>query len=206
MRQTLEFKGSSYIEHVTDAIQSLDNDYFEACLEQAKALILLAKENDKRVHITGIGKPSYVAKYCASLFSSTGTMTYFLDATECVHGSAGQVSPSDVVIAISNSGKTEELMRSVDTLLANHAILIGVSSNRNSPLAMRSHVHLEVGVEAEGDRLNKPPRASIIAEMVTLQILSIKLQYARNLTMDEYLRWHPGGAIGETDGSSFDEN
>ena len=74
-------------------------------LSAAKQLILDAEKHGGRVHVTGIGKPGHVSGYAASLFSSTGTPTYELHGTECVHGSAGQVLPGDVVIAISNSGE-----------------------------------------------------------------------------------------------------
>ena len=90
-------------------------------LAAAKELILEAEKNHNRVHVTGIGKPGHVAGYVASLLSSTGTPTYELHGTECVHGSAGQVMPGDVVIAISNSGETMELKATVETLKNNGA-------------------------------------------------------------------------------------
>ena len=96
-------------------------------LSAAKQLILDAEKNGGRVHVTGIGKPGHVSGYAASLFSSTGTPTYELHGTECVHGSAGQVLPGDIVIAISNSGETGELKATVTCLKKNGA-KIGVGS------------------------------------------------------------------------------
>lgn len=165
-------------------------------LEQAKQLVCQAKSEGCRIHVTGIGKPSHVSRYMASLFSSTGTPAYFLDGTEAVHGSAGQVMPGDVVIAISNSGGTEELKKSVRTLKKNGARTIGVTGKADSWLAQNTDVFLFAGVDQECDSLNKPPRASILAEIIVLQCLSVLLQEDAGLDEETYYKWHPGGALG----------
>lgn len=165
-------------------------------LEKAKNIILDAEKNKNRVHVTGIGKPGHVAGYVASLLSSTGTPTYELHGTEAVHGSAGQVVPGDVVIAISNSGETQELKATVETLKNNDAKIISVTGKANSWLANKGDVALIAGVKQEGDSMNKPPRASIVAEIMMLQSLSILLQNEKDLTPQQYVKWHPGGALG----------
>ncbi|RRJ61981.1 SIS domain-containing protein [Paenibacillus oralis] len=170
----------------------------EAALEQARDLIFKAEKNHGRVHVTGIGKPGHVAGYTASLLSSTGTPTYELHGTEAVHGSSGQVVPGDVVIAISNSGETEELKATVETLKSNGAKIISVTGNKDSWLASKGDVVLFAGVGFEGDKLNKPPRASIAAEIILLQSLSVLLQEERDLTPEKYVKWHPGGALGKS--------
>ena len=167
-------------------------------LAAAKELILEAEKNHNRVHVTGIGKPGHVAGYVASLLSSTGTPTYELHGTECVHGSAGQVMPGAVVIAISNSGETMELKATVETLKNNGAKLISVTGKPESWLAKMGDVALIAGVEQEGDTMNKPPRASILVEIIMLQSLSILLQNERNLTPQQYVKWHPGGSLGKS--------
>lgn len=167
-------------------------------IEKAKDLILDAESKNNRLHVTGIGKPGHVAGYAASLLSSTGTPTYELHGTEAVHGSAGQVLSGDVVIAISNSGETSELKATVETLKKNGAKIIAVTGNPESWLAKSADVALIAGVKHEGDPLNKPPRASILAEIVMLQSLSVLLQETRGLTPQEYVRWHPGGALGQS--------
>ena len=171
-------------------------DYDE--IIKVKDVIKQAKDSNKRVHVTGIGKPGHVASYVASLLSSIGTPTYVLNGTEAVHGSAGQVMKGDVVIAISNSGQTEELKSTIVTLKNNKAIVVGVSGNANSWLAENSNYFLYAGVKQEGDRLNKPPRSSIIAEIIVLQCLSVVLQYEENITPETYVKWHPGGALGKS--------
>lgn len=175
----------------------LTEDFFKAAVE----LILEAERNGNRIHITGIGKPGHVAGYIASLLSSTGTPTYELHGTEAVHGSSGQVKPGDVVIAISNSGETAELKATVSTLKANGARIIGVCGNPESWLAKNSDAYLYAGVSREGDPLNRAPRASITAEIFVLQGLSLLLQCIKEISPQQYVKWHPGGTLGNLRGN-----
>ena len=167
-----------------------------AALSAAKQLILAAEAKGNRLHVTGIGKPGHVSGYAASLFSSTGTPTYELHGTECVHGSAGQTKPGDVVIAISNSGETNEIKATVTCLKGVGVHIIALTGNPNSWLANEAEVALIAGVKQEGDSMNKPPRASILAEIIELQCLSILLQNEFGLDPKQYVKWHPGGALG----------
>lgn len=179
-------------ESIDEYVAGID---FEA-LSAAKQLILDAEAKGGRLHVTGIGKPGHVSGYAASLFSSTGTPTYELHGTECVHGSAGQTKPGDVVIAISNSGETNELKATVTCLKGVGVHVIALTGNPNSWLANEAEVALIAGVKQEGDSMNKPPRASILAEIVELQCLSILLQNEFGLDPKQYVKWHPGGALG----------
>ena len=185
-----------------DVLQPEINEYIKRMdkskIVEACEVISESKRKHGRVHVTGVGKPSHVAEYIAALNSSVGTPTYYLDTTEAIHGSAGQVLPGDVVIAISNSGQTEELKRTVESLKRLEAKIIGVSGGENSWLKDQSTVFLLAGVNQEGDDLNKPPRISIIAEIIVLQSLSILLQQEEQLDLDKYYQWHPGGALGES--------
>lgn len=167
--------------------------YFKAAAD----LVTQAESAGGRVHVTGIGKPSHVGSYLAALLSSVGTPAYFLDATECVHGSAGQVRPGDVVIAISNSGQTPELRSAVTTLKNNRATIIGVAGRTDSWLAANSDTFLFAGVEMEGSPLKLEPRASIMAEIYVLAALSVELQRRKRIDRATYHTWHPGGAIGQ---------
>ncbi|WP_301829905.1 SIS domain-containing protein [uncultured Parolsenella sp.] len=179
-------------EQVNAFIDGIDYDSITA----AKRLIQESEANGGRLHVTGIGKPGHVSGYAASLFSSTGTPTYELHGTECVHGSAGQVKPGDVVIAISNSGNTSELKATVSCLKGNGVKIISLTGNPDSWLAEQGDVALIAGVKEEGDPMNKPPRASIIVEILMLQSLSILLQEDFGLNPQQYVKWHPGGSLG----------
>jgi len=189
---------TDYLDTIKDEISQLVDHFPFLELEQAKDCIIAAKKKGKRVHVTGIGKPSYIAGYIASLLSSTGTPAYYLDGTEAVHGSSGQVEEGDVVVAISNSGETRELIDTINTLKNNNAIIISVTGNLNSWIARNSDVALNASVTKEGDSLNKPPRASIIVELVTLQSLTILLQKDFGLDLQQYVKWHPGGSLGRS--------
>ena len=166
-------------------------------LEQAAELIWSARSNGNRVHVSGIGKPAHIAGYIASLMSSTGTPTYFLHGTEAVHGSCGQLVPGDVVIFISNSGETAEMRATILAIKNNGCRVIGVTGNSNSWLAQQSDVHLYAGIREEGGPLNRAPRMSILEEILVLQILSVILQAHANVTPQTYVKWHPGGKLGE---------
>ncbi len=162
----------------------------------AAEIIWAAQKKGNRIHITGIGKPSHVANYMASLLSSTGTPTYFLHGTEAVHGSCGQLVEGDVVICISNSGETAEMKATAIAIRNNGCKVIGVTGNADSWLGKFSDAHLFAGVDEEGGPLNRAPRNSILAETLVLQALSVVLQAKRNITPQEYVRRHPGGALG----------
>lgn len=163
----------------------------------ALALIRAAEAAGGRVHVTGVGKPEHLARYGASLLASTGTPAQFLHATETVHGSAGQVVSGDVVVAISNSGTTGELLAAVATLKALGGRIIAITGGLASPLAKAADVVLDAGVAREGGGLGLAPRASIAAELLVLAALSTGLETARGFTRAEYHARHPGGRLGQ---------
>ncbi|EMS74177.1 putative sugar phosphate isomerase involved in capsule formation [Ruminiclostridium cellobioparum subsp. termitidis CT1112] len=197
MGESLDSIIKTFINITLEEINSLKSEISVKMYEKPIKLVMEAEENGNRVHITGIGKPGHVAGYIASLLSSTGTPAYELHGTEAVHGSAGQVKPGDVVIAISNSGETAELKATVTTLKNNGAKIIAVTGKRESWLAKKGDAYLYAGVENEGDPLNRAPRASILAEVFVLQILSLLLQCKKGITSQQYVRWHPGGSLGK---------
>ena len=165
--------------------------------EAAAQLILESQAHGGRLHVTGIGKCSHVSTYAASLFSSTGNPAYYLHGTEAVHGSCGQLAAGDVVIAISNSGETAELKATVIAVKNNGCKVIGVTGDPGSWLARNSDLHLFAGVGEEGGPLNRAPRSSILAELLTLQALSVALQADCGQTPADYVRCHPGGKLGQ---------
>lgn len=165
--------------------------------EAAARLILESQAKGGRLHVTGIGKCSHVSTYAASLFSSTGNPAYYLHGTEAVHGSCGQLVEGDVVIAISNSGETGELKSTVLAVKNNGCKVIGVSGNADSWLAKNTDAFLFAGVKAEGGPLNRAPRNSVLAELLTLQALSVALQVEKDWDPIRYVRCHPGGKLGQ---------
>ncbi|MCI8274199.1 MAG: SIS domain-containing protein [Lachnospiraceae bacterium] len=180
----------------TDLVDFIDGmDYSE--IEDAADLIVEAQKKGGRVHVSGIGKPGHISGYIASLMSSTGNPTYFLHGTEAVHGSCGQLVPGDVVIFISNSGETAEMRSTVLAVKNNGCSIIGVSGNSDSWLAKESAVHIFAGVKKEGGPMGRAPRMSILAETLVLQALSVALQAHKDVSPQQYVKWHPGGALGK---------
>jgi arabinose-5-phosphate isomerase len=192
-RRALEYFLEVAPRELAASAQRLDR----AALAAAAELVLAAESAGARVHVTGIGKPEHVARYAASLLASTGTPAAFLHGTEVTHGSVGQLRPGDVVIAISNSGTTEELLRAVEALRRFGARIIAVTGRRDSALARVADAVLEAGVHEEGDSLGLAPRASILAEILALAALSVQLQEAKGFTREDYARRHPGGELGK---------
>jgi arabinose-5-phosphate isomerase len=164
--------------------------------DAAVALIRAAERGGGRVHVTGVGKPEHLARYAASLLSSTGTPATFLHATEAVHGSAGQIVAGDVVIAISNSGETAELRAAVGVARELGARVVAVTGSERSWLAASADAWLDAGVAREGGPLGFAPRASAAAELLVLAALSAGLEQARGFSRRDYHQRHPAGQLG----------
>jgi arabinose-5-phosphate isomerase len=167
-------------------------------IARAIGVIRMVGERGGRVHVTGVGKPEHVARYAASLFCSVGTPATFLHATETLHGSLGQVDRHDVVIAISNSGNTGELLATASAIKEHGAQLIAVTGNRSSELAHIADVVIHVPVKEDGGVLGLAPRISVLGQVYVLAALSVALEVSRGLTLEEYSRWHRAGELGQT--------
>jgi arabinose-5-phosphate isomerase len=170
----------------------LDPQAFRA----AAALVSASRQAHGRVHVTGVGKPEHVARYAAALLSSTGTPATFLHATEAVHGSAGQLVPGDVLVAISQSGETQELLRAVEAARSRGARVIAVTGGSGSTLAGLADVVLDTAVAHEGGPLGLAPRASVAASVLVVAALAALLEREVGLTRAEYHARHPAGELG----------
>ena len=154
----------------------------------------MATDKEQVQEFLNIAKES-VDKYVAGIdFAALSAAKQLILDAEA--GSAGQTRPGDVVIAISNSGETGELKSTVTCLKGVGVHIIALTGNPDSWLANEAEVALIAGVDQEGDSMNKPPRASILAEIIELQCLSILLQNEFGLDPKQYVKWHPGGALG----------
>lgn len=186
---------NNYLSVIKDVVSNIDVDI--SAIEKAADMIEKSEKNGGRVHVSGIGKSSYVAGYAASLFSSTGTPSYYLHGTEAVHGSSGQLKEGDVLICLSNSGETQELLATVNAAKNNGAKIIGISRSESSSLSIQSDLAIIAGVEQEGGPLNRAPRASVLLQTIVMQMISVVLQQRRGLTPKEYVLRHPGGSLGK---------
>jgi len=186
----------SFFETTVHELERVGESTNRMRLREVARLIRGVEQQGGRVHVTGVGKPEHVARYVAALLSSTGTPAVFLHATEAAHGGVGQVRPGDVVIAISNSGRTEELLDCVRALRGFETHIIAVTGDPGSPLARVADLTLTVRVENEGGPLGLAPRASVLAETFVLAALSVELQATRDFGRADYHRRHPGGTLG----------
>ncbi len=180
-----------------DELRDLRRSLDLAGLPKAVAMIRATAARGGRVHVTGVGKPEHVARYAASLFSSIGTPATFLHATEALHGSLGQVHPDDLVIAISNSGSTSEICETAAAIKEHGAQLIALTGGPRSQLAQMADFVLHCAVRREGGVLGLAPRMSVLAQVALIAGLSVGLEAARGLTVEEYSRWHRAGALGK---------
>ncbi len=176
---------------------ALEDRLPDAALDAAADLVAARLAAGGRVHVTGVGKPGHAAHYVAALLASTGTPATYLDALETTHGSAGQVVAGDVVIAISNSGGTAELLEAVDAVAAMGAAIVAVTARPDSPLAARADAVLPAPVADEGGPLGLAPRASVLAQVAVLAALSCALQDRSGFDRAAYHRRHPSGALGD---------
>lgn len=161
--------------------------------EQAVGLILARRG---RVIVTGIGKSGHIGRKIAATLASTGTPAYFVHAAEAAHGDLGMITAEDVVIALSYSGASDELLTIVPLVKRQGASLIAITGNASSPLAKESDVHLDAAVREEACPLNLAPTASTTATLALGDALAVALLDARGFSSDDFARAHPGGALG----------
>ncbi|MGB1542775.1 MAG: KpsF/GutQ family sugar-phosphate isomerase [Spongiibacter marinus] len=175
-----------------DAVDALgeriDDSFNRAC-----ELLLNCKG---RVVVTGMGKSGHIGNKLAATLASTGTPAFFVHPGEASHGDMGMITAGDVVIALSNSGSTAELVTLIPLLKLLAVPVIAMTGKPNSELASSADVHLDVGVEQEACPLNLAPTSSTTVTLVMGDALAIALLEARGFTADDFAFSHPGGALG----------
>ncbi|MBE0627211.1 MAG: KpsF/GutQ family sugar-phosphate isomerase [Burkholderiales bacterium] len=175
-----------------EAIQSLSARLGQSFLD-AVALLLNCKG---RVVVSGIGKSGHIARKIASTMASTGTPAYFVHPAEASHGDIGMIARDDVLIALSNSGESAELLTILPLLKRQGAHLIAITGDANSALAREADVHLDAHVDKEACPLNLAPTASTTAALALGDALAIALLDAKGFGAEDFARSHPGGALG----------
>ncbi len=176
-----------------DAISSLIKRV-DANFEKAVKLMLACKG---KVVVTGMGKPGFISAKISATLSSTGTPSLYLHPADAIHGDLGRVTKDDVVLAISNSGETEEIIRLLPTLKKIGARLIAMVGNTESSLARYSDVVLNVAVKREACPLNLAPTASTTAMLAMGDALAIALLDKRGFREEDFAFYHPGGTLGK---------
>jgi arabinose-5-phosphate isomerase len=176
-------------EALTALAESLDGEF-----ERAVNLILATPG---RVVVTGMGKSGLICQKIASTMASTGTPAFFLHPAEGSHGDLGMIMKGDVIIAVSHSGETEEVLRILPIIKRLGTRLIAVSGNRNSTLAKAGDVFLDIAVKEEACPLGLAPTASTTATLALGDALAVALLVRRGFRAEDFALFHPGGALGK---------
>ncbi|MGP1545583.1 MAG: KpsF/GutQ family sugar-phosphate isomerase [Prevotella intermedia] len=170
-------------------IEQLDDNF-----DKAVELIYHCKG---KVIVTGVGKSGNIGAKIAATLSSTGTPAFFANPLDVFHGDLGAMTKDDVVLALSNSGQTDELLRFIPMVLHMNIPIIGMSANPKSLLAKYSTTHIKVWVEKEACPLNLAPTSSTTAALVMGDALAIALMEVRKFRPKDFAQFHPGGELGK---------
>jgi len=183
-RQTLSIEAAA-----VDALKSRLNGDFARAVE-----LILSSQG--RVIVSGMGKSGHIARKIAATMASTGTPAYFVHPAEASHGDLGMITRDDVLLALSNSGESEELLRIVPLVKRSGARLISMTGVPTSTLAREADIHLDAGVAQEACPHNLAPTASTTAALALGDALAVALLDARGFGPDDFARSHPGGSLG----------
>jgi len=171
-----------------DLIPQLDENF-----DKAVRMIVNCKG---KVIVTGVGKSGNIGAKIAATLASTGTPAFFINPLDVYHGDLGVMTSDDIVLALSNSGQTDELLRFIPMVLHMNIPIIGMTGNPNSLLAKYSTVHIKVWVEKEACPLNLAPTSSTTAALVMGDALAIALMEVRDFKPRDFAQFHPGGELG----------
>ena len=183
-RQTLSIEAAA-----VEALKDRLNDDFSRAVE-----LILACQG--RLIVSGMGKSGHIARKIAATMASTGTPAYFVHPAEASHGDLGMITRDDVLLALSNSGESEELLRIVPLVKRSGARLISMTGVPDSSLAREADVHLDAAVAQEACPHNLAPTASTTAALALGDALAVALLDARGFGPDDFARSHPGGSLG----------
>ena len=175
-------------EALLDLIPHIDDQF-----DQAVDLMYQCKG---KVIVTGVGKSGNIGAKIAATLASTGTPAFFVNPLDVYHGDLGVITPVDVVIAISNSGQTDELLRFIPFVLHIGSPIISMTGNPSSLLAKYSRFHLNISVKREACPLNLAPTSSTTATLAMGDALAIALMQKRNFRQQDFAHFHPGGELG----------
>ena len=178
-----------------DAVRALADRLGDAFIAAHK-LMFDTTNNKGRVVVTGMGKSGHIGSKIASTLASTGTPAFFMHPGEASHGDLGMITKDDVVIAISNSGETEEIIKLLPQLKRRGTPIIAMTGRADSTLSQAATVHLDTAVAKEACPLNLAPTASTTATLALGDALAVTLLDARGFAEEDFAMHHPGGALG----------
>jgi arabinose-5-phosphate isomerase len=191
--KTLVASGKRTIEIEIKALERLGNLLDESFADTCECLL----ETRGRVIVIGMGKSGHIARKVAATLASTGTPSFFVHPAEAGHGDMGMITHEDTVLAISNSGSTDEILALLPLIKVLGIPFISMTGNPESPIAKSSDFHLNVGVEIEACPMGLAPTASTTTALVMGDALAIALLETRGFTSDDFAFSHPAGALGK---------
>ena len=162
-----------------------------------KMVNLIIKLENKKVIVTGIGKSGHIGSKIAATLASTGTSAIFVNAAEALHGDLGMINEGDVVIIISNSGNSDEILSILAPIKKLGAYIIGFTGNLDSLLAKKSDIVINIGIEKEACPLGIAPMSSTTSTLVMGDALAVCLMKLRNFSERDFAKYHPGGSLGK---------
>ncbi len=181
------------IDDEIEALIGLKN-YIDENFEEIVEVICECKG---RIIFTGIGKSGHISKKISATLSSTGTSSFFMHSTEAFHGDLGMIQSDDIVVAISYSGETNDLLKTIPMIKKLGCMVIGVSGNNRSTLSKISDFHQLIKVEKEACPLDLAPTSSATATLVWGDALAISLMNKKNFKPEDFAKSHPGGTLGK---------
>jgi arabinose-5-phosphate isomerase len=185
-------RGRAVLSTEAEAINALNPRLGDAFINACQLIL----ECRGRLVVSGMGKSGHVGNKIAATFASTGTPAFFVHPAEASHGDIGMITPQDVVLAISNSGETDELVTILPVIKRLGIPLIAMTGKLESTLGRAASVALDVSVETEACPLNLAPTASTTATLALGDALAVAVLEARGFTEEDFARSHPGGALG----------
>jgi len=168
----------------------------DAIDDQFTKVVEAILNTDGKVIVIGIGKSGIIGKKIAATLASTGTPSFFLHPGEAFHGDLGMVGSNDMVILISYSGETDEVLKLIPFLEWNKNVIVGITGNPNSTVAKNSVYHLNIAIAQEACPLALAPTSSTTAALVMGDALAVALMESRNFQHEDFARFHPGGSLG----------
>ena len=175
-----------------EAVQSLAGQLTDDFEKAVRAILA----THGKVIVTGMGKSGLVGRKIAATLASTGTPSFFLHPGEAYHGDLGMIEAGDIVLALSNSGQTDEVLRLIPYLQECGNTVIAMTGNAGSTLAKNSTYHLDVSVKSEACPLSLAPTCSTTAQLAMGDALAVALMNERGFRAEDFARFHPGGSLG----------
>lgn len=180
---------NSEINAINEVKDTINGDY-EKCISRILGC-------NGRIIIVGVGKSGLIGKKMAATFASTGTPSFFVHSTEAVHGDLGMICHDDIVIAISNSGETQEVLDVLYSIRQIGAQIIAITGDKDSTLGRESDLVIEAPVRQEADELNLAPTNSSTATLVIGDAIALTVSRKKGFSKSDFGKFHPGGSLGK---------